>query len=415
VTTDGRGRFVFEAIKADQYRFEVSALGVLAKPGKVTVRDLSSPVTPSSKPTVSEGFVTLLETDSLDVEILARKGGVLTGRITFEDGYPVTNGLVSAWKIGSGGSCHRVNVWHGATFVSHAFTDDLGKYRIAGLSYGDYVVSATTDFPLVGQSDEGRWTTSRPGLTPTYSGGGVGCSDALSFRVEEGRETEAASIVLKDRPTYAVSGSLTSLRTGSPIQQAELTIQRDDGDTDVENSTSPDSNGHWKFEGLQTGKYTITVIPRLGTVFDGNRIHATPGESPERYARKQQPVKIEDADVAGMAITLSAGTLVEGRISIDGGGPLPSGLEVRIVRDPLTNIRPGLLDCLVRVGRDAQFVMSGIPEGQARFDILGLEKNGLYLKSILWNGQDLKSVPFTVGGPIISGVQIMLVRKTLDK
>jgi hypothetical protein len=321
---------------------------------------------------------------------------------------------VSGWKIGSGGSCDRVNIWQGATFVSHAFTDDLGKYRIAGLGYGNYVVSATADFPLVGQSDEGVWSKSRPGLTPTYSGGGLRCSDALSVRVEEGRETEAVSIVLKDRVTYEVSGSLTSLRTGSPIQEAELTIQRDDGEEAVENSTSPDSNGHWKFEGLQTGKYTITVIPRLGTVFDGNRIHATPGESPERYARKQQPVKIEDADVAGMAITLSAGSIVEGRISIDGGGSLPSGLEVRIFRDQLTNIRPGLLDCLVRVGRDAQFLMSGIPEGQARFVLLGLESNGLYLKSILWNGQDLKSFPFTIGSqPVISGVQIVLARKTL--
>jgi len=56
--------------------------------------------------------------------------------------------------------------------------------------------------------------------------------------------------------------------------------------------------------------------------------------------------------------------------------------------------------------------MNGVSEGEARFMILGLDKNGLYLKSIVWNDQDLKSVPFKIiGEPVITGVEIVLARE----
>lgn len=204
---------------------------------------------------------------------------------------------------------------------------------------------------------------------------------------------------------------MTSLLTDSPIQLAELTIQRDDGDPDLENSTSPDSSGHWKFEGLHSGNYTIMVLPRLGIEFAGNRIHANPRASTDRYARKQQTVKIDDADIAGMVIKLSTGTRIEGRVTIEGGGSLPSQLEVRIVRNQLKNIRSGLLDYFARVGGDGRFVINGVSEGEAQFIILGLEKNALYLKSIVWNDQDLKSVPFAISGQrLITGVHVVLAR-----
>ncbi|HSQ23875.1 MAG TPA: carboxypeptidase-like regulatory domain-containing protein, partial [Pyrinomonadaceae bacterium] len=72
------------------------------------------------------------------VSLTLIKGGVIAGIITNNDGQPVVNVSVRAYRVRDA----EGNKVRSAAFAQPRMTDDRGYYRIYGLQPGTYVVSA---------------------------------------------------------------------------------------------------------------------------------------------------------------------------------------------------------------------------------------------------------------------------------
>lgn len=405
VPTDGHGRFVFEQVRPGRYRFEVQALGILPEPWKVEEGIAAQPRSWESQQV--DGVVAVAENDSVDLDILVKEGGVLSGSVTFQDGEPARYALVTVWTRTQEGSWEKVPVWHENSFVGYTRTDDAGNYRVAGLRRGSYAVSATVNSVETHHSAASLETRSRPLLLLSYYGGTSSRRAATLVAVEEGKETRNVSILLKDSPTYSVFGQLRGRQSASPVPHTELIIQRDDGDPELENSTFSDAAGRWRFDGLASGSYTITVLPRPSPDVSDPGANSKPLQRYEGYARKQQAVRVDSADIEGVIIELSKGGQLEGKITAE-GATLPPQLQVRTIRKEKEGTRPGLLDSVAHVEPDGRFVMRGVSEGAVQLMVLGLDKY-LHVSSMLWNGRDLRLDPLQISDDAaVTGIHIVL-------
>src|SRR5262249_33176513 len=125
--TDGEGRYEFKDLPAG--RFSLSA----TKAGFVTVQYGQTRPFESGKP------IDLAEGQLLDkADFSMPRGSAISGRLGDEFGDPVADAVVSAMRSAWSGGRRRLQ-----TTGRTATTNDLGQFRIYGLSPGDYYVNAT--------------------------------------------------------------------------------------------------------------------------------------------------------------------------------------------------------------------------------------------------------------------------------
>jgi hypothetical protein len=119
-----------------------------------------------------------------NVDITLPPAAVIAGRVTDEHGDPLARIMVLALR------------WTGSRPVRAgvpAMTDDLGQYRVFGLTPGDYVVAAEQRLTPAG--------TQPSGLLQTYSPAALGPGQARQLQIAGGQVT---------RPTYAWSAHACS-------------------------------------------------------------------------------------------------------------------------------------------------------------------------------------------------------------
>jgi len=125
--TDADGRYEFRDLPGG--RFNVSA----TKSGFVTVQY------GQLRPFESGKAIDLVDGQVMDkADIAMPRGGVISGRLVDEFGDPIADAVVNAMRSAWSGGRRRLQPT-GRT----SMTNDLGQFRIYGLSPGDYYVSAT--------------------------------------------------------------------------------------------------------------------------------------------------------------------------------------------------------------------------------------------------------------------------------
>src|SRR5574339_384396 len=175
--TDAEGRYEFRDLPAG--RFTLSA----TKAGYVTVQYGQTRPFESGKPIdLSEGQLM----DKADFSL--PRGSAISGRLVDEFGDPVADALVSAMRSAWVGGRRRLQPT-GRT----SQTNDLGQFRIYGLSPGEYYVSAT----FTGAGGGGP-TGSNPnsGYAPTYFPGTANGSDAQKITLTIGQEAQNTDFAL---------------------------------------------------------------------------------------------------------------------------------------------------------------------------------------------------------------------------
>ncbi len=150
VWTDADGRWQFSRVPTGRYTLLIS------KTGYVTLRyGQSRPFEPGKPIVVGDGQVL----DRLDVAL--PRGAAIAGRIADEHGNPMAGAVVAAMRYRyAAGQRRLAPVTEGLfAFLTGvgAITDDLGQYRLHGLSPGDYYVAVGLGPPAIpdGQADDG--------------------------------------------------------------------------------------------------------------------------------------------------------------------------------------------------------------------------------------------------------------------
>jgi hypothetical protein len=300
--TDGEGRYEITGIPAGTYAIAAT------KPNYVRAAYGAERVEgPGKRLAIADGQVL----DKIDVRLV--RAGVITGRVVDEFGDPVTDVAVVPMRYQFVQGSRRLNqTGRGAQ------TNDIGEYRIYGLSPGQYYLSATLRNFSIGATD----TADRSGYAATYYPGTANPAEAQRLTVAQAQTLTSINLTLLPTQTARVSGVVVDGQA-RPLAGAAITAMQRmgfGGFSAFGGMTQGD--GKFSINGLTPGEYII---------------RASLQGSQEQAA---QPLTIDGSDVTDLQLMVAKPSVIRGRVAFEAGGSPPKAAEIRLTAarpDPMVN------------------------------------------------------------------------------
>ena len=428
--TDRDGRFAIDNVPTGVYFAVVNAPGIISPLAFMTLTD-KGPSENYDLKTIRE-YCTEIVVDGGDVNVTihARRGGAISGKITYSDGDPAVDAQVAVIRR-NGKKVTPVLTGLTAAALMSMRTDDRGRYRVAGLPPGEYIVSAAE----TNTSPNGRRGSDSffggffesDALLVTYYGGGRRSDDAIKLDVTTGSETSDIDITLLDSTPHTVRGSVIAKLDRVPLPDATLSIRiRDQASLFGGGSQqfATNSEGLWVLDGVPDGTYVISVeppgnFPLPGADPDSEVNYDDDGVPPRKNVPTRKFVRNE------VEITVSGGDLVVEPIALAEGASISGTLEFPQASDDAT---PQYVQITYRYEADpteafgnsafaqgTEFTVEGLRAGKIFLNATpgygggGLTEKNLFVKSITLNGVDLRQKPLTVSeGQSIKNVRIVI-------
>ncbi len=375
-TTDSQGAFEFTGLTAGSYRIFASAsqyapqyLGMAyggKKPNAPGSSDLGRPVQ-------------LAEGQSFDKAIIALpRGGVITGRVTDENGDPVTRVQVFAVFFPAGSS-------RGLRMGSGSQTDDLGQFRLYGLQPGEHaVVAEAMRFNFVAPNAPPETEEEKIGYVTTYFPGTPDEGSAQHVRAAVGAETSGIEIRLLQGRLYRVAGSVVDSQ-GQPLVRINgQLMRRTSGLGSSSFGFNTDEKGQFQMRNVPPGNYRL-IVRQTRPFIPG------PGPQPDPGEMASMPLTIAGADVDNVMVMTSPGITITGQVVFEQGPPASTSGPVRVmaaVGNPdemmgLQSPQPAV------VRPDFTFTMNGLV---GEF-LLRTSAPNQFLKSVAVGGNDITDSP----------------------
>jgi protocatechuate 3,4-dioxygenase beta subunit len=302
-TTNEQGAFVLDGLTPGRYTLSVEKADYLAE------------------------FVQLSRPAN-EIVVRLRRAAIISGRVLDRDGQIVRKALVEVMKK---------NHMYGevslqAVSAAFAWTDDLGRYRVAGLAPGRYYVRSSCD---------GYDTNLYPGAS--------GLAGAQSIELVTGSERNEIDFRLRPAPGFTLEGRLIDFETEGAAQAKFLRAQS----ADLIAGTFVDGvihDGHFRLEGLKRGRYFLNFT-WVGATNNVTRTAVLPFE-------------MGDADQSGVILRVGSRVTVAGRLKSGGEkqpGPLSVYLEPTVAA---VRAHIGGSSAAANVAPDGTFKMAGVPPGQ---------------------------------------------------
>jgi len=357
VPTDDEGRYEFAGLKAGSYL--------------VTAGRLDRGQVPFSASAGARGpdLLTLAAGATLaQIDITIPRGGVISGRILDEFGDPMANANIRVEAVVFVRGRRRLVPVPG---IASRQTNDLGRYRIFGLPPGRYVVGA-----VVGETVPGWHTADWPGYARTYFPGSAVPAEAQTVDLAPSQQALTIDFALVRGGIARIAGRAT-LSDGAPLQGVMSLTQsfRSGAIATPPVLVRTEADGSFVFARVAPGEYVLQAATSRATV-------STEGEFAAQY------ISVNGVDLTGLAVHLSAGSTIEGRLSFDGGDP-PEDPDFHLSPVPgdpdltsLADNAPARAD----IHDDWTFEMSGIT-GPRRLQ-LTQAPDGWALKMVRVNGVD---------------------------
>lgn len=302
------------------------------------------------------------------IEIRARRGGAITGRIAYQDGSAAVNTTIEILRRNAETKKYaRIVTGIGeASSIVSMLTDDRGIYRVAGLPPGEYIVAASEKNTRRATDDDERemlgWLSGLLGsdaLMKVFYGGATKSLDASVIQVAAGAEMSGIDITFPITQTFALSGKVIARSNRKAVKDVGLYLRS------VENDASPygeriskslshhaqsDDSGAWSFEEVPVGEYVLQIEPpteyetssmsnmnmngNMNTMSNMNGMSNMNMASPKprrRYAPQEVKIKVTESGIEPLTVELASGGRVSGTVVIEGGKLLPSYMSVKVV------------------------------------------------------------------------------------
>ena len=381
-TTDAEGRYKFSDVAAGGYIVTVHAPAYVLQVERRRRSDAGK-------------GLNVAENDNLEnVDLAMTRGGVVTGKVTDEDGRPVIAESVTIFRLDQQGK--RI-----ATDAFEAFgreeTDDQGVYRIFGIEAGHYLVAA-------GSSPEEINTRMGGFYRRTFHPDTTDESKAKVIEIKPGGEIENVNIRIA-RPTrgYAASGRVIDAETGKPVPGMMIhygIMKERGGGTSLSFNLvnwPTNSAGEFRLEGLSPNRYKVGVANL---------------EKSDVYS-DQVDFEIVSGDVTGLEVKLSRGASISGVAVVEGSrDPAISGalskIELRVVGgDSKTKMGDGLFDRTGAINADGTFKISPVRPGKKRIiaNTYMASKELSFIRTE-HNGVEVKDLDIAAGDQV-SGVRLV--------
>ena len=276
VTTNAEGRWDLTPLAPGRYTLSASKSGYI----KLEYGQL--------RPFERGKVLELAAGQSHTVDLTLPRAGAITGRIFDEFGDPVTAVLVRAMRYRYvDGQRQLIPLTEGIEVLTNGggdITDDLGQFRIYGLTPGDYYVSAL--FAPPGES------ATRAGYPPVYYPGTASVGQARPVAVRIGEEAQNISFNLVTAPYAAVSGTIIN-SAGSTVKASVNLSAAEPIAAPLTGSSATGADGTFVLSNVPPGDYRLQVWGVQG-----------PGGVPEFAS---MPVSIAGQDLTGVVVTTLPG------------------------------------------------------------------------------------------------------------
>lgn len=409
--TNARGEFRIKNVRAGSYFISVDSPGMMSPVAFLSFDELQSN---SFESAFASGgvrkFFEAIEVngkDDKEVTVRAHRGAAIGGKVTYADGDPVPGAQVNVLRRRDG---HNSRLGGGPQAqLSVATTDERGRFRVAALPPGDYVV-AVSELVTHGEDYSGDRATASP-LLLTYHPSETKADKATIVTVDAGEEREGVDVTLAERETHAISGTVRGKRDGRPILGATVSFTSTDSEAAGldnpyagygPNSVTTDEQGRFRFEEMPDGEYTIKVAPPSadeeamidseGLEEDGEVKPApTPAPTPPKkyFAPARRTINVAGNDLTDVVFALGDASRITGRIVAEGGAQLPENKYVTVMKGEGQDEHP---DYYVANINGDEFTIEGVPPGKytvyTNFYPV-TEKSDFYIKSVNWRGHDL--------------------------
>lgn len=274
------------------------------------------------------GVVSVRNNETAHMDVTIRRGGILSGRVTYSDGAPATQTTIliedvnakpkprappnpngdqetSATPIIDAGGFLRSFMLH-----QNQGTNDQGDFRISGLRPGTYRVAAVLPSPDLGSDAEGMLIFGIPpnsGSLRVYSGDTLHKNAAKIYDLRPGDDISGIDITIPAYIFHRVQGQLTTL-DGRPVFAGTLTLT-DTSDDSFVLHTVPARDGTFLFQEVPSGTYKLAVTgAKLGTIPDGipegMPVQAPMLQNAQAFADSTATVLVKDSDVTDLSIQL---------------------------------------------------------------------------------------------------------------
>ena len=449
--TDNNGSFEIKNVVAGTYYAFVNAPGVVSP---LAYADLSKAKEDGFDGAV-EGFPPIVVSGigDLDVQIPARRGGAISGRIMYADGDPAIGVRVEILRkvkekfvsvIPNFSSIFSMMMGGGSGGFQ---TDDRGVYRFAGLPDGEYIVKVTENVSHGDSKSRGYG-----GFEEALFGGSslltmfypdvLSTEKAQRVNVVAGQEQPEINIYLPDRDLYTVAGRVVNAKDKSPVGNVRIALKKIGENTASifdemgrrQQGSSSDEQGVWNFKELPKGTYTLLIEPPNsqydpdGGDYMGNSMplntNRTPNAPPKpKLAKKTQEITIENENLSEIVIELGYGATVSGTVKMENNQPMPSSVTI-VANQEKSEISSSTTvynyasnssyagNTAVRNSAPPKpnhdFKIEGAAIGKTLFWAT-VNDDDYYVKSAMFNGADLLTNPIELKeGEILRNVQFII-------
>jgi protocatechuate 3,4-dioxygenase beta subunit len=372
--TNADGRFIMKGIEPGSYRLSMTRVGFV--PDEYGRR---KPYAPGAVLTLHAGQ------ELKDLQFRLIPAGVIAGKIYDDDGEPLPGVEVGALRqVYSEGKRTRAT----AGSVS---TNDLGEYRLYGLSPGRYFVSCVyPPWSREGPEDDST-DGEKEGYAKLYYPGTADVAKAGPITIKPGEEASSIDILMHKVPVHKIRGKVFNQITHKPGVGVNLVLLPKTNNREWDfgsQSTVQKTDGSFVLKEVLPGSYSL-----MSFRFDDGI----------RYMNRQA-IDVGDADVEGIVITVTAGNNISGRIMWEG--------QPALEKDELT-VTPQAVDMLfgfrgqARVDRDNLFTLKGLGEGTYRAQVMGMTKD-CYIKDVHYGEFSALNEGFTATHGEASALEIVL-------
>ena len=326
------------------------------------------------------------------VDLALPRGGAITGRVFDEFGDAAAGVFVRALRQryvnGRRELTPLVEALEGLANGGGDITDDLGQFRIYGLSPGDYYVSALFSPP--GEAG------SAIGYPPVYYPGTPSAGEARRIRIGLGEESQNINVTLVSARYAVVSGTVFN----SLNAPASASIQLVSSDPVAGTPVSPGrttSSGAFTLHSVPPGEYRLNVYD------------VRPSASAPEFA--SIPVSVTGEDVTALAVGTAPGATASGRVVFEDGAPASASLFIRSI----TTVAgaPTFSNTSAGMNPDRTFELSGLA-GRQTFRT-GTLPEGWFLKSVSHEGIDITDTGYDFRpGQHVSGLEVRLTRRATN-